>query len=141
MKGKIFAVCVLLLALAAGASSKDRPKDAKSCLLMVPGAKVSVVNFESGAVIHVTAADPATVAKIQAAADQLGGGKGGHSGCKHCAGGHAAAVSADKASCSHGESCGATKAPVFLCSMGCYSGPRTKDGRCPKCGMDLAEKK
>jgi hypothetical protein len=25
--------------------------------------------------------------------------------------------------------------------MGDYSGPKTKDGKCPKCGMDLVKKK
>lgn len=30
---------------------------------------------------------------------------------------------------------------VYICSMGDYSGPRTPDGRCPKCGMNLIEKK
>lgn len=30
---------------------------------------------------------------------------------------------------------------VYVCSMGDYSGPRTPDGRCPKCGMNLIEKK
>lgn len=30
---------------------------------------------------------------------------------------------------------------VFVCAMGDYSGPRTADGRCPKCGMTLIEKK
>lgn len=32
-------------------------------------------------------------------------------------------------------------AAVFVCPMGDYSGPRTPDGRCPKCGMNLTEKK
>lgn len=30
---------------------------------------------------------------------------------------------------------------VFICPMGDYSGPKTPDGRCPKCGMNLIEKK
>jgi hypothetical protein len=30
---------------------------------------------------------------------------------------------------------------VWVCPMGDYSGPKTKDGKCPKCGMDLVEKK
>ena len=28
----------------------------------------------------------------------------------------------------------------YVCPMGDYSGPRTKDGRCPKCGMNLQKK-
>jgi hypothetical protein len=30
---------------------------------------------------------------------------------------------------------------VWSCPMGDYSGPKTADGKCPKCGMDLVEKK
>ena len=30
---------------------------------------------------------------------------------------------------------------VWACPMGDYSGPKTADGKCPKCGMDLVEKK
>lgn len=29
---------------------------------------------------------------------------------------------------------------VYVCPMGDYSGPRTGDGRCPKCGMNLQKK-
>jgi len=29
---------------------------------------------------------------------------------------------------------------VNVCPMGDYSGPNTKDGRCPKCGMNLKMK-
>jgi hypothetical protein len=32
------------------------------------------------------------------------------------------------------------KADVYICSMGDYEGPLTKDGRCPKCGMQLHKK-
>ena len=28
---------------------------------------------------------------------------------------------------------------VWVCPMGDYSGPKTKDGKCPKCGMDLVK--
>jgi len=34
-----------------------------------------------------------------------------------------------------------TAQAVWVCSMGDYSGPKTADGKCPKCGMDLTEKK
>lgn len=30
---------------------------------------------------------------------------------------------------------------VYFCHMGDYTGPRTPNGRCPKCGMNLMEKK
>ncbi len=28
---------------------------------------------------------------------------------------------------------------VWVCPMGDYSGPQTKDGKCPKCGMNLVK--
>jgi rubrerythrin len=30
---------------------------------------------------------------------------------------------------------------TWVCPMGHYSGPKTSDGKCPKCGMGLVEKK
>lgn len=43
---------------------------------------------------------------------------------------------------------GTSKAPAsttaqstWVCPMGDYSGPKTANGKCPKCGMDLVEKK
>ncbi len=30
---------------------------------------------------------------------------------------------------------------VWVCPMGDYSGPKTADGKCPKCGMELEIKK
>lgn len=128
------------LALAEGAGSKANVKHAGTCPMRVSGAKVNVVNIDSGVVIHVTAGDAATVARIQAAAAGSGAGDSAHSGCKHC-GGAAAVQPPAEASCTHGDSCGEAKAAVYVCSMGDYSGPKTPDGRCPKCGMKLIEKK
>jgi hypothetical protein len=34
----------------------------------------------------------------------------------------------------------APAAEVYACPMGDYEGPMTKDGRCPKCGMQLQKK-
>lgn len=34
-----------------------------------------------------------------------------------------------------------TAKAVWVCPMGDYSGPKTADGKCPKCGMDLVEQK
>ena len=120
-----------VFALAEGDGSKEKTNHAGACPMHVPSAKVSVVNIESGVVIHVTGGDAATAAKIQAAAAGMGGdsteAKGG---CKHC-GGHGSARPADAPS----------KAGMYACSMGDYSGPQTKDGRCPKCGMKLSLKK
>ncbi len=127
MNRKVLVVGMLMLAVAGGALAlaegsgpKEKTKHAGACPMQVPGAKVSVVNVESGVVIHVTAGDAATAAKIQAAAAGSDVGAAAHSGCKHC---------------------GGAKAAVYACSMGDYSGPLTKDGRCPKCGMSLSLKK
>lgn len=35
---------------------------------------------------------------------------------------------------------GTPKAAEYVCSMGDYRGPMTKDGRCPKCGMMLQKR-
>lgn len=127
------------LALAEGAGSKANAKHAETCPMRVSGAKVNVVNIDSGVVIHVTAGDAATVARIQAAAAESGTGDSAHSGCKHC-GGAAAGHPPAETSCAHGDSCGEAKAAVYVCPMGDYSGPKTPNGRCPKCGMRLIEK-
>ena len=119
-----------VVALAEGAGSKVKPKHAGACPMHVPGAKVSVVNIESGVVIHVTG-DAVAAAKIQAAASVLGGDSAAaKGGCGNCAG-HGSARAAAAPS----------KAGAFACSMGDYAGPQTKDGRCPKCGMTLSLKK
>ena len=146
MNRKALVVGALLLAIGGGAlalageSSKDKGKHAGACPMRVSGANVNVVNLDSGVVFHVTAGDAATVARIQAAAAGTGAGASAHSGCKHC-GGAAASPPPAESSCAHGDSCGDAKADVYACSMGDYSGPLTKDGRCPKCGMALSRKK
>ncbi|MCM2305795.1 MAG: hypothetical protein NDJ72_13930 [Elusimicrobia bacterium] len=137
MKRRMMVVAALALALGAGVialaeggGSKMKPKHAGACPMHVPGAKVSVVNIESGVVIHVTG-DAAAAAKIQAAASGLGGDSAeAKGGCGNCAG-HGSARPAAAPS----------KAGAFACSMGDYSGPQTKDGRCPKCRMTLSLKK
>lgn len=147
MNKKVLFVGALLLAIGGGAlaiageSSKENGKHAGACPMRVSGAKVNVVNIDSGVVIHVTAGDTATVARIQAAAAGSGEGSAAHSGCKHCGGAAASQPPAESSSCAHGDSCGDAKADVYACSMGDYSGPLTKDGRCPKCGMALSRKK
>lgn len=147
MNRKALVVGALLLAIGGGAlalageSSKDKGKHAGACPMRVSGAKVNVVTIDSGVVIHVTADDAATVARIQAAAAGSGAGESAHSGCKHCGGAAANPTPAESSSCAHGDSCGDAKAAVYACSMGDYSGPLTKDGRCPKCGMALSRKK
>lgn len=137
MNGKALFVGTLMLALcgaiavAGSGGVKETAGPAGGCPMHVAGAKVSVVNIDSGVVIHVTGGDAESVAKIQAAAAGLGGGESSaKAGCKHCSG-HGAAAPAPAGA----------KAGVWACPMGDYSGPRTKDGRCPKCGMNLSEKK
>lgn len=146
MNTKALVVGALLLAIGGGAlalageGSKETGKRAGACPMRVAGAKVNVVNIDSGVVIHVTAGDAATVARIQAAAAGSDAGDSARSGCKHCDGA-AASRPRSEPSCAHGDSCGDAKADVYACSMGDYSGPLTKDGRCPKCGMALSRKK
>ena len=101
------------------------------CPMMIEGAQVQVSNVEQGVTIHITAEDPASIKKIQAAAaEHAAGKKEGCSCCKHKAASAAPAPQAGPEK---------TKEAVYVCpmGMGCYQGPNTKDGRCPKCGMDL----
>lgn len=139
MNRKVWVVGALLLALGWGAKAlacaahaKENAKSAGGCPMHVAGAKVSVVKIDSGVVIHITGGDAATVANIQAAgANASAGAASGKAGCKDCAGHGAAKQEAGKAA-------SAAKAGVYACAMGDYSGPMTKDGRCPKCGMALS---
>lgn len=120
------------IALAAGGSSKH--KHGGACPMRVSGASVKVVKIDSGVVIHVTSGDAATASEIQAAAAGMGAG-GEKTGCKHCPmHGAGPAAKADEAGA-------AGKDAVYSCPMGCYSGPRTKNGLCPKCAMKLSPKK
>lgn len=146
MNRTLLVVGALMLAIGGGAlalageSSKDKGKHAGACPMRVSGAKVNVVNIDSGVVIHVTAGDAATIARIQAAAAGAGAGDSAQSGCKHC-GDAAASPPQTESSCEKEGSCGDAKTAVYVCAMGDYSGPMTKDGRCPKCGMALSLKK
>ena len=45
-----------------------------------------------------------------------------------------------KETCSVEESCTETTETVYVCPMGDYTGPKTKDGSCPKCGMSLLKR-
>jgi hypothetical protein len=136
MNRKMLVAGALMLALGGGAfvlacglDADEMGKHVESGPMHVPGARVNVVNIDSGVVIHVTGGDAATVARIQAAAAGQGEVPAVKSGCKHCAG-HGAARPTD-----------AAKAGVYVCAMGDYSGPMTKNGSCPKCGMSLSLKK
>ncbi|MBI4678918.1 MAG: hypothetical protein HY748_15170 [Elusimicrobia bacterium] len=99
--------------------------DAMTCPAHVEGAEVKVDNTKDGVVITITAKDPKTVKEIQVAAAHMGMK---HACCAHC--GKKASQSSSKK----------PKEAVYVCSMGCYKGPNTKDGRCPKCGMNLEKR-
>jgi hypothetical protein len=45
-----------------------------------------------------------------------------------------------KETCSGDEPCKETTEAVYVCPMGDYTGPKTKDGSCPKCGMSLQKR-
>ena len=102
-------------------SSMPAGKMEMPCPADVEGAQVKVDKTKDGVVITITAKDPEAVKMIQIAAAHMGLGRG-KAGCAHC--GQKAAP-------------GSQESKVYVCSMGCYKGPNTKDGRCPKCGMNL----
>ena len=82
-----------------------------------------MTNTKHGVVINISATDPPTDKMLQVAAIHMVMGCGA-SGCSHC--GNKVA-----------KSCETKDKPVYACPKGCYKGAKTKDGRCPKCGMDL----
>ncbi|HAH06136.1 MAG TPA: hypothetical protein DCM05_06350 [Elusimicrobia bacterium] len=94
---------------------------AKACLMRIEGAETKVEKTAQGVVISVTGKDAQTVAKIQAAAADIGKGCDCSKGCPMMKG---------------------DKVGKFSCPMkGCYHGEKTKDGKCPKCGMKLEKDK
>ena len=99
-----------------------------TCPAHVEGAEVKVENRKAGVVITITAKDHDAVKMIQVAAAHMGMK---HAGCAHCGQGAASGQKKEKAAQ------GQTKEDTYVCTMGCYKGPKTKDGRCPKCGMNL----
>ncbi|MBI4375095.1 MAG: hypothetical protein HY549_01470 [Elusimicrobia bacterium] len=76
--------------------------------------------------------------KLYEKKDQLLAEGHGNSHKRH----HAAAPAVDNPAaetpCAPGSKCAGEA--TYICSMGDYSGPMTKDGRCPKCGMTLQKK-
>jgi len=105
----------VLAALGGGVAQAQKHHKGRTpmCPMMIEGAVVQVANVENGVTIHITAQDPATVKKIQTAAAEM---------AKH----HVMAGSADE-----------QKQEIYVCPMGDYRGSKTKDGHCPKCGMEL----
>ena len=84
----------------------------KNCPARIPGGKTSLVETATGVIITITAQAPAAVKTIQAAAAYA---------CKR-------------------EEPGAKRAfRTYVCPMGEYQS--SKPGKCPKCGMELVEKK
>lgn len=84
----------------------------KACPAGIPGAKTAVEEADGGVKITITGRSPTEAKEIQAAA---------------------------AAACKKGES-GAKRAfKTYVCPMGEYQS--SKPGKCPKCGMELEEKK
>jgi TusA-related sulfurtransferase len=111
--GVIFAIAVLAVMGGGSVRAQKQPKaQAPACPMMVEGARVLVANLSDGVTIRITAKDPAVVKRIQAAASEM----------------------ARRAEAASPAPAGQA---VYACPMGDYEGPRTPDGRCPKCGMDL----
>ncbi|MEK7288174.1 MAG: heavy metal-binding domain-containing protein [Elusimicrobiota bacterium] len=103
-----------LAAMAANDSYKKKPGHHPACPMKIEGAEVRVDNIESGVVVHITAEDPAVVKNIQDTASRM---------VQH-----------------HSQKKGGAKKEIYSCPMNDYSGSQTKDGRCPKCGMNLEKK-
>lgn len=98
---------------------------ASACPMHMEGVETKVENTADGVNIKISAKDKAVVEKLQAEAK-------GHvgQGCACCKG-------KMKGKAAKGDD----KAAGFSCPMkGCYTGPNTKDGRCPHCGMKLEKK-
>jgi hypothetical protein len=93
------------------------PKSEKcpGCPTAVPGAETRVENIEGGVKVTVTGKTPEVVKKIQAASARE----------------HSGPAAKPQAS--------AKAAKKFVCPMGDYESD--KPGKCPKCGMELKEKK
>ncbi|MFA6316935.1 MAG: hypothetical protein WC943_05905 [Elusimicrobiota bacterium] len=118
-----FAIVAVNSALAdCGGCGKDmgKGKAHAACSCMVPGAEVAVTNIENGVTITITAKDKEAVRKIQEMAADYG--KAALKGCPFMEG---------------------KKERLYECGMGpkCYHGPKTGDGKCPKCGMKLKKSK
>lgn len=107
-----------------GHCDHDKAKASVSCPCSVKGAEVKVANIENGVTITITAKDKDAVKQIQEAAANHA--KAGLKGCpSHGKEGHAK-----------------DKTGTHECEMkDCYKGPKTKDGKCPHCGMKLKESK
>jgi hypothetical protein len=89
-------------------------KKCEGCPAAVPGAETSVQDIEGGVKVTVSGKTPDVVKKIQAASVKE----------------HGAAAPARTA---------ARAGKRYVCPMGDYEGD--KPGKCPKCGMQLKEKK
>lgn len=122
---------VLSLSIAAGVwaakGSKHKGHEEQSgmmCPMHITGAKVKVKNTKTGVIIYITAVEklPDVVKKIQMAAAHMKESK-----CCPYSSGKAHEAKGKKA--------------LWVCPMGDYEGPMTKDGRCPNCGMKLKKAK
>lgn len=96
----------------------------KSCPGKVAGAEIKLINTSDGVNVEITGKTPETVKKIQEASMK----EHKQAAARPEAGKTAPAKEAKKT----------TK---YICPMSCPGGESSKPGKCPKCGMDLKEKK
>lgn len=108
-------------------SSKERM--CKDCAAKLEGAETKVTDTETGVIVEITGQTPELVKKIQDASLK------GHS--DKSVGGHKCAGCGKKGKAPAGKK--AKTARKYLCPMKCAESG--KPGKCPKCGMDLVEKK
>lgn len=93
---------------------------AKECPMIKGADEINIENVENGIKVTLTAKKPAAVKKLQASL------KKGHT-CGCCGGGE-------------GEKAAVKTSAAYVCPMGDFEGS-DKPGKCPKCGMQMAEKK
>lgn len=106
------------------AAKNSGPKAAgeKDCDCRMEGSETKVTNTETGVIMQITGGTPEMIKKIQDA-------------------------SAKEHKCGLGEKAQgkgkkeAKKAAKYICPMKCPGSESGKPGKCPKCGMDLVEKK
>lgn len=120
LAGVLTVASVLGLAVFLAAAGKDEHRhhhDMKGqhvCPMKIEGAQVNIENIADGVIIRITSRNKETIKTIQEAALKMKA--------------HRTTSTQD------------TKKEVWVCPMGCYEGPKTNDGRCPKCGMNLEKK-
>lgn len=95
----------------------------KTCKCVPKGAQVRLENLENGVRVFITGKTRGLVKKIQARADKA----------------HDCAVHEKVVAETGGTKAAAKESANYVCPMGCAL--TDKPGKCPKCGMDMVEKK